>query len=78
MTYNQAVKDFERIYIQLYLKRVDYWTGQLAWSDYVDGLNRDGKITDKQRSNWATPFSYGKHLKPSYKQLCMAYDIISD
>lgn len=69
MNYKEAVKEFKYLYADLYLKRVDYWTAQLAWSDYVDGLNRDGQITDKQRGNWATPFPYGKPLVPSYNQL---------
>lgn len=75
MTYDQAVKNFKRIYIHLYIKRVDYWTGQLAWATYVDELCKDGQITQKQYDTWATPFPYGKPLKPSYRQLCMANDI---
>ncbi len=74
MTYDQAVKDFKRIYLHLYINRVDYWRGQEAWASYVDGLCKDGQITQKQYDTWATPFPYGKHLKPSYKQLAMAYD----
>lgn len=75
MTYDQAVKDFKRIYLHLYINRVDYWRGQEAWAFYVDELCKDGQITEKQYMNWATPFPYGKPLKPSYRQLCMANDI---
>lgn len=69
MTYREAVKDFQRYYRDLYIKKVDYWTAQLAWAGYVDNLNADGQITDKQVSTWSTPFPYGKSLKPSKKQL---------
>lgn len=71
MTYEQAVKEFKELYRNLYIRHADYWTAQLAWSDYTDMLNRDGRITDHQFSNWATPFPYGKHLKPSKQQLEM-------
>lgn len=75
MTYDQAVRDFKRIYLNLYIRKADYWEAQLAWSTYVDGLCKNGEITQKQYDNWQTPFPYGKPLKPSYRQLCMAYDI---
>lgn len=74
MTYLQAKKEFETIYLSLYLKKVDYWTAHEAWAAYVDGLCKNGEITQKQFDTWETPFPYGKHLKPSYKQLAMAYD----
>lgn len=69
MTYREAVKEFKYLASDLFIKRVDYWTGQLAWSEYVDGLCKEGRITQKQYSNWATPFPYGKRLRPSYNQL---------
>ena len=69
MTYREAVKNFKRDYRKLYIKRSDYWTAQLAWADYVDGLNREGEVTDKQASAWSTPFPYGKSLKPCKSQL---------
>lgn len=72
MTYDQAVKEFKHIAINLYLKNVDYWTAQEAWAAYVDGLCKDGQITQKQYDTWETPFPYGKHLKPSYNQLLLA------
>lgn len=73
MTYDQAVKHFKMTHINLFLNEVDYWTGQEAWAAYVDGLCKDGEITQKQYDTWATPFPYGKSLKPSYKQLLYAY-----
>lgn len=33
----------------------DYWEMQLAWSCYVDGLHRDGMITDRQARTWDNP-----------------------
>ena len=74
MRYEVAVKEFKCIYLHLYIKKVDYWQAQLAWTEYVDGLCRRGEITEKQYNTWETPFPYGKPLKPSYRQLCMAYD----
>lgn len=73
MTYDQAVKRFKMYYIELFLNEVDYCTGQLAWATYVDELCKDGEITQKQYDTWATPFPYGKNLKPSYKQLLYAH-----
>ena len=69
MTYREAVKNFKRYYRKLYIERSDYWAAHLAWADYVDGLNREGEVTDKQASTWLTPFPYGKPLKPSKRQL---------
>ena len=75
MRYEEAVKQFKYSYLNLYLNKVDYWTAHEAWSRYVDGLLKNGEITQKQFGSWATPFPYGKPLKPSYRQLCRAYDI---
>lgn len=69
MTYREAVKNFKRDYRRLYIEKSDYWVAQLAWADYVDGLNREGEVTDKQASTWSTPFPYGKRLAPSKAQL---------
>jgi len=33
----------------------DYWTMQECWACYVDGLHRDGEITDKQAFEWPNP-----------------------
>lgn len=73
MKYLEAKRDFERIYIHLYLKKVDYWTAFEAWSSFIDGLCKNGDITQKQYDTWQTPFPYGKNLKPTYKQLAIAY-----
>ena len=69
MTKEQAVRDFKREYADLYIKKVDYWKAQLAWSTYTDNLCKSGQITQKQWSSWSTPFPYGKRLRPSREQL---------
>ena len=69
MTYREAVKNFQRDYRKIYIDKVDYWMAHEVWAEYVDGLNRDRQITDRQASTWSTPFPYGKTLKPSKKQL---------
>lgn len=71
MTYETAVREFQEIYRDLYIRRVDYWTAQLCWADYVDNLHREGEITDLQNSRWPTPFTYGKPLRPKMWQLEM-------
>ena len=70
MTYKQAVRGFEEAYRKLYISRADYCTAQLAWACYVDCLNKDGQITDRQAFRWQTPFK-GKHLTPKKWQLEM-------
>lgn len=74
MRYETAVNNFKMIYIKLYLDKVDYWTAQETWAAYIDSLCKSGEITQKQYDTWATPFPYGKRLKPSYKQLEMVSD----
>lgn len=71
MRYETAVREFQELARGLYIRRVDYWKAQLAWADYVDGLHREGKITDRQAFRWETPFRYGKHLVPRKWQLEM-------
>ncbi|MBO7731886.1 MAG: hypothetical protein J6S67_05020 [Methanobrevibacter sp.] len=51
MTFKQAKRDF----INVSDSFNDYWEMQFAWSCYIDGLNRDGQITDKQLNNWGNP-----------------------
>lgn len=62
MTYREAVRQFKRRNINLWINQVDYWTAWEIWDAYVDGLCKDGQITEKQFNNWATPFPYGKPL----------------
>ena len=75
MRYEIAVRDFETIYMNLYLNKVDYWIAQEAWERYKDELCKNEEITQKEYDTWKTPFPYGKNLKPSYKQIAMANDM---
>lgn len=59
MTYEQAVREFKSSHAK---GKYDYWTAQLEWSIYTDGLCKDGIITQKQYETWSTPFIYGKHV----------------
>lgn len=63
MKYRDAVKEFKRLYIGLYIDEVDYWTAQQAWAFWVDDLCKEGVITQRQFNNWLTPFPYGKPLR---------------
>ena len=65
MTYREAVRQFKIQNRKMFLDHVDYWTGQLAWSTYTDILCKNGVITQKQYDTWATPFPYGKRLRPT-------------
>lgn len=65
MTKVTAVKIFQSLYADLYINRVDYWTAQQEWAIFTDSLCRRGKITQRQFSNWLTPFPYGKRLRPT-------------
>ena len=59
MTYKEAVKQFKK---SLKEGEYDYWTVQLMWAEYTDGMCKAGEITQKQWRNWATPFEYGKRI----------------
>ena len=62
MTYRDAVREFKRQNINLWINQVDYWTAWEIWDAYIDSLCKSGQITEKQYMNWATPFPYGKPL----------------
>lgn len=40
----------------------DYWTLQQMWSEFVDSLHRDGRITDYQYNNWGNQSQYGRSV----------------
>ena len=58
MTKKQAIQDFWEYYITQFgskanaIKQVGKTTLRCAWVDYVDYLNKDHLITDKQAFNW--------------------------
>ena len=65
-TYDKAVKEFLNY---MPTGDYDYWTAQLMWSEYVDGLCKAGKISQKQYDNWSCPFEYGKHVVVGYQKI---------
>lgn len=63
MDYKTAVKRFHEENPEFHKgSGIDYWTAELAWSTWLDGLCKAGEVTQKQWNNWATPFKYGKRL----------------
>lgn len=60
MNYKKAVKEFEEYYLSN--GKYDYCTVQLMWTEYVDGLCKEGEITQKQFDNWTCPYEYGKYV----------------
>lgn len=66
MTKEEAQKYFERYYLKE--GEYDYWTVQEMWSAYVDGLCKEGEITQKQYDTWTTPYSYGRTIKVSMEK----------
>ena len=66
MTRKDAVKTF----IASSSKWTDYWSMQLAWAGYVDGLCRDGDITPRQQATWGnptTPEKFNRWNNKNYK-----------
>lgn len=59
MTKVEALKQYKvnsKDFIKSCKKSNDYIMLREAWHIYVDGLNRQGFITDKQADNWSNPF----------------------
>lgn len=59
MTKRSAIATFKENYPK---GTYDYWQVQESWACYVDGLCKDGEITQKQYDAWTTPFKYGKNV----------------
>jgi len=60
MTKKQAVEQFRWDWSD-FLKSNPHFRGdsiakRCAFNDYVDGLNKDGLVTDYQAYNWSNPF----------------------
>ena len=60
MTKKQAVDQFRADWADL-IKSDPSWRGDVvakrtSFNDYVDGLNKDGLVTDYQAYNWSNPF----------------------
>ncbi len=60
-----CVDKFQEILCDMYPNGgvLDYWTAQLMWTEYIDDLCRQGKITQDQFNNWTNPMKYGKPVK---------------
>ena len=54
MNKTQAVKEFRECVGNSY--RGDQIAQREAWLNFVDSLNADGLISQKQRDNWTNPF----------------------
>ena len=60
MTKSQAVASFREMLADV-VKSDPMWRGdkiakRTAFNDFVDGLNKDGMVTDYQAYNWSNPF----------------------
>ena len=53
MTKQQAIKDF--VSFALPNGWGDYWAMQVDWSAFIDGLCKDGAITQRQFDRWGNP-----------------------
>ena len=57
MTRRQALADFNRDILHGILngdpRKLHKCDARCAWVDYIDSLNRNGAITDKQADTWA-------------------------
>ena len=69
MTKNEADHIFEEIYPN-YRQEAgkDYCKVQFAWSCFIDGLCKDGKISQKQYNNWTPPFKSREQFRESLKE----------
>lgn len=54
MTKQQAV-DYFRAWILPNLDITDRSLVRMTWNDYVDGLEKDGEITERQAATWTQP-----------------------
>lgn len=51
MTFKDVVKYFAEVNKPFH----DYWSMQLAWTQFIDDLKMSDAITEKQRNNWDKP-----------------------
>ena len=60
MTKKEVVASFRELWSDFLQSnpnfRVDSIAKRCAFNDYVDGLNKDGLVTDYQAYNWSNPF----------------------
>jgi len=60
MTKSQALESFKNLWTELLIRHPNYLGDSVMkrtyFNDYVDMLNKDGMITDKQAFSWSNPF----------------------
>ena len=60
MTKTEVVEQFRELWADVVANdpkwRGDSVAKRCAFNDYVDGLNKDGLVTDHQAYNWSNPF----------------------
>lgn len=60
MNFKQAVADFEETWLPLIIERYsasDEVAIRTGFNDYIDGLHKDGLITEHQAYNWPNPYN---------------------
>ncbi len=60
LTKAEALRDFREMWDDL-LRREPRWRGDTIakreeWNNYVDALQKDGRITQRQADTWDNPF----------------------
>lgn len=60
LTKAEALTDFREMWADL-LRREPRWRGDTVakredWNNYVDALQKDGRITQRQADTWSNPF----------------------
>lgn len=60
-----AVSEFQDMLCRMYPEggTLDYWTAQLMWTEFIDDLCKQGKITQEQFASWTNPMKYGKPVR---------------
>tara|TARA_Y100000004_G_C8592237_1_gene276969 strand:+ start:90 stop:278 length:189 start_codon:yes stop_codon:yes gene_type:complete len=53
--YKECIQEFYTS-MRLYKRDHDKTMMREDWNNYIDGLHRDGCITDYQVNNWSNPF----------------------
>lgn len=54
MTKKQAEQQFKELFKEV-LQSNDKPLKRMTWNDFIDSLNKNGQITDKQATTWTQP-----------------------
>jgi hypothetical protein len=64
MTHKQAIREFKEIYSkELNKKPIDKPEINVLWNCFTDNLQRENRITEKQKFNWLDPVQYQEEQK---------------